>query len=158
MDSIDVIDALNGTPRPHYLVGKALCESDGNSHSLDGKVNFASDGNPSILDRVKLYLPVPHVNIGDACFALWNAAHILGNRAGYGKRILKGRVEIDISNTPVPPDTLLDLYALVIEERKIVRGNRELIDGPVSGRLILDGKTLIKIRATYSAERYIKGI
>lgn len=72
----DVKKALVGTPRPHYLVEKALI------HLLEGnKIKFAGRAlfplsDVSIADRKD------HVNVTAVLFALWNAAHLMARHIG----------------------------------------------------------------------------
>ena len=66
-----VQDALKGTPRPHYLVGKAEISLLKNEIEFVGKALFPLS-DVSIADRKD------HVNVTAVLFALWNAAHLMG--------------------------------------------------------------------------------
>ena len=149
---IDAREALQGTPRPHYLFGKAAYSRDGTRHSIRGQLNFISvDEHPSIVDRNKLYLKHPHVNAGDVCFAVWNAAHIIGDILGYDERTLVNRILV----TPVkvvPPDTPLDIEAIVTPRAtKQVRSPSPCVLGSIEGRISLNEDLLTKVEANYFA-------
>src|SRR3989344_4129338 len=67
-----VQDALKGTPRPHYLVGKAeISLLEKNEIEFTGMALFPLS-DVSIADRKD------HVNVTAVLFALWNAAHLMG--------------------------------------------------------------------------------
>jgi len=151
---IDVQEALEGTPRPHYMVGNAEYTQDGSKHVLRGNVNFTSiDEHPSIKDRADKYLPHPHVNAGDVCFAVWNGAHIIGDILGYKERTLVNEVKV-IPIKMIPPDTPLTLEVIVTErERKTDRNQRSYELGSMNGRLSLNGELLTEVFADYFARK-----
>lgn len=72
--TIDVGYALRGKPRPHYLRGIAHYYEDDGVYHLRGVVFFPLTTD-SIRDRMDG--EIPHVNIGDAYFGLWNAMHVI---------------------------------------------------------------------------------
>ena len=138
---IDTEKALNGTPRPHYLRGSATYEQRDQQYSLLATVFFSSDA-PSVGDRSKNYLANPHVNSGDVCFAVWNAAHIIGDLQGYSTRTLVDKIEVT-PHAPVPPDKTLSLE-ICIEEiaHKTDRHEKHYSLGKITGK-IYDGETLL---------------
>lgn len=149
----NVEEALKGTPRPHYLIGDARYSSEGNKHEFYGKVNFKSEGNPSIADRTQLYMKNPHVNIGDCCFAVWNAAHIVAEITGYKERILVGETKI-FSEKPIPSDTILDFKLTGIEkEKKVDKNGKDYYLGSLEGRIFKNNEELIKISSNYFARK-----
>ncbi|MGV8162188.1 MAG: hypothetical protein ACP5N2_02515 [Candidatus Nanoarchaeia archaeon] len=100
---IDSLNLLNDKPRPHYLIGNAEYEELNGVYKLKAKVLFNSE-NPSVADR--LNLEIPHVNIGDAYFALWNSIHLISEENGwknllavkgtYNAKDLLTNVELDL--------------------------------------------------------------
>ncbi|MBI1970632.1 hypothetical protein HYS47_02720 [Candidatus Woesearchaeota archaeon] len=139
---IDVHKALEGTPRPHYLVERAEYINRGNVHVLNGTVNFSSEGNPSIADRAKNYLSSPHVNVGDVCFAMWNAAHIIGGILGYSQRTLINEVRI-VPHERIPPDINIGLELKISGGQfKEDKQGRQYTLGKIVGKLI-HGKLLL---------------
>ena len=71
-----VQDALIGTPRPHYLVGKAIIHlPEENKIKFAGKALFPLS-DVSIADRKD------HVNVTAVLFALWNASHLMARHIG----------------------------------------------------------------------------
>ena len=99
---INTEEAQKRSPRPHFLVGEAEYEK----NRLRAKVLFSSSRD-SIGDRVNN--EVPHVNIGDVCFAMWNAGHIVAEQERYSFRILTDEVKISLTKYPVPADRELGL-------------------------------------------------
>lgn len=148
---INTLERMEGTPRPHYLVGDADINREENHFSFTGKVNFASEGNPSILDRSKKYVSKPHVNAGDCCFALWNAVHIIAEEFGYGSRILRDKIIIEPRRL-IPPDKLLDLKVFAEEEKELVLKGIHFSVGTIRGNFSHEGKSLLDITAGYCAE------
>ena len=151
---IDAKEALAGTPRPHYLTGKASYrqESD-DQHILLGTVNFVSAQNPSVEDRAAKYLPNPHVNVGDVCFAVWNGAHVIGNILGYSERILVNEIRV-VPHKIVPADTDLDLEIRVSEgSQRTDRNQRPYALGKVVGQLHKERVLLVEVYADILARR-----
>ena len=149
---IDVGALMQGTPRPHYLCGTGIYESEGNLHTLSTKLNFLSEGNPSIEDRTEKYMSAPHVNAGDCCFALWNAAHVIAELNGYKNRTLRKQIIIN-PKRPIPPNTEIDLVAKVKDGKDLEMKGKRYSLGTISGSFSLNGKELITISAEYCAER-----
>ena len=149
---ISVEERLKGTPRPHYLVGNAVYEHLDSQHHLLSKVNFKSEGHPSIQDRAEKYVSSPHVNAGDCCFALWNAAHIMSELAGYKDRIIRKQIIITPKKI-IPPDTDLDLEVRIMEEKDVTK-NQEIIGiGTIKGIFYHKGTELLNISAGYCAKK-----
>lgn len=151
---INVVEAMKGTPRPHYMIGEATYEREGNLHRLFGKVNFTStEEHISIRDRAQKYLLHPHVNAGDVCFAIWNAAHIVADLQGYKERTLVDEVKV-IPVGLIPPDKELDLELLIEErERKLDKSKRGYELGSLFGKVLLNGELLTEVRANYFARK-----
>lgn len=147
---IDVLEALRGTPRPHYLLGKATYEQEDNTHILRGNINFTStDEHPSITDRANKYLPHPHVNAGDVYFAVWNGAHIIGDILGYSERTLINEIKV-VPKKIVPPDTTLSLEVRATEKKRRTDKNKRNYElGSIEGRISLDGELLTEVFAEY---------
>ena len=97
-----VQDALMGTPRPHYLVGKAIV------HLLEeNKIKFAGKAlfplsDVSIADRKD------HVNVTAVLFALWNSAHLMA-RYIEKKNFRITRLSSNYLKTFLPED-IVDFY------------------------------------------------
>lgn len=110
MIKIDTAIALEGKPRPHFLVGQAEYSFKDGEHKLVAQVIFPSSRD-SIGDRNKP--PIPHANIGDAYFAIWNAVHLICDEAKvYGTLTSQGNFE---ARRPLPPDKLLRLEVILKE-------------------------------------------
>ena len=149
---IDVTQALLGTPRPHYLIGNATYEQEDAVHVLKGTIHFSSE-NQSIGDRNEKYLPNPHVNGGDVCFAVWNGAHIIGDLLGYSQRTLVNEIRV-IPNKLIPPDTNLSLEVKVIEEaEKTDRHGKEYSLGKAAGKIYHENNLLIEVYADIFARK-----
>ena len=148
-------DILEHTPRPHYLCGSAKYSVEGNIYKILTKANFSSEKNPSIADRVTMYLDYPHVNVGHCLFGLWNAVHIIAKIEGYKKRTLKKKKPITIQpmERVIPPDTELELEAVIRKEKEFTREGKIHSSGTIYGSYSLDGKELVNITATYYAEK-----
>ncbi len=151
LEDIDVVEVMEGTPRPHYLFGKARYEREGRNMSFLGNVNFIPQGNPSIADRNKKYMERPHVNAGDCCFALWNAVHIMAEINGYGSRILRNRILIEPRRL-VPPDTELTLEVRAYEKEILTLKGNPWATGEFIGTFYDEQGELLKITAEYCAE------
>jgi len=152
---INVEKALLGTPKPHYLIGDATYEVRDGRHTITGKVNFKSEGNLSIGSRTEKYVKHPHVNSGDALFAMWNAAHLIGDQLGYTTRTLANEIRILIpSRGIIPPDTPLDLWFELTDggEREDHKGIQYCL-GQINGRLSLDGRLLTEVSSNYFARK-----
>jgi len=149
---LNVEELLKGTPRPHYLMGKAEYEKKDNKHKLQAKVNFKSEGHPSIQDRAKNYVSIPHVNVGDCCFALWNAVHILAGLEGYKFRTLRKEIVVVPKNI-IPPDIELDLEAKVTEEKSVIKKQETFYLGTINGVFFHKGIELVNISASYCAKK-----
>lgn len=149
---VDVEKKMQDTPRPHYLCGIAKYIKENNQHKFFTRVNFTSKNHPSILDRTDKYVSKPHVNVGDICFALWNAAHIIAELNGYGSRILREEIIIKPIRL-IPPDTELDLEILVNEEKEVKMKGKPYSLGTIYGSFYLNKMELIRITAKYSAEK-----
>ena len=148
---LNVEELLKGTPRPHYLIGKAEISKEDNKFRFFGNVNFSSKGHPSILDRTDKYVSKPHVNAGDCCFALWNDVHIIAEEFEYGSRILRDKIIIEPKRL-IPPDTELELKVVAEEEKELtLRGINHSV-GVIHGEFSLKGKKLLDITANYCAE------
>lgn len=135
MVEINVIEALEGKPRPHYLVGKAeyIHEKD---RKLIAKVLFPTSRD-SIYDRARQ--PIPHANIGDAYFAVWNAVHVICAQAGVvGTLTGNGCFE---AKRPLPPNRMLDLE-VILEETP---ANPKHIRDNYLGIFSLDGQELLRV-------------
>jgi len=151
---INIRKALAGTPRPHYMVGSAEYLQEETKHLLIGNVNFTSTNeHTSIKDRTSQYLPHPHVNAGDVCFAVWNGAHIIGDILGYKVRTLINKIKI-VPIKIVPPDTPLTLEVILIErERRTDKKHRSYELGSLTGRISLEGELLTEVFADYFARK-----
>ena len=149
---VDIKEALLGIPRPHFLVGQAVYDQEDKTHILRGTINFSSK-NPSIRDRNEKYLPNPHVNGGDVCFAMWNGAHIIGDQLGYSQRTLVNEIRI-VPHQLISPDTNLDLEIMLIEEaRKVDRNGKSYHLGKLIGTIYQDGNLLVELYAdTFARE------
>lgn|SRR3989338_6498785 len=149
---INTTKALEGTPRPHYLVGKATYEQEDRTHLLRGTIHFSSE-NPSIGDRAEKYLLNPHVNSGDVCFAVWNGAHIIADLLGYSQRTLVNEINI-VPHKPIPPDADLSLEVRVTEEaNKIDRNGKPYALGKVAGKIYLENNLLAEVNAGVFARK-----
>ena len=131
---LNVEELLKGTPRPHYLMGKAEYEKKDNKHKLQAKVNFKS------------------VNVGDCCFALWNAVHILAGLEGYKFRTLRKEIVVVPKNI-IPPDIELDLEAKVTEEKSVIKKQETFYLGTINGVFFHKGIELVNISASYCAKK-----
>ena len=149
---VDTMEMIEGTPRPHYLVGKGDYRREGNLMTFSVGVNFKSEGHPSILDRTDKYVSKPHVNAEDCCFALWNAVHIMSQLNNYGSRTLRKRIEI----TPfqiVPPDAGLRLEVQGTEDDRKLKIRESIYStGKFEGKFFLEDTELIRIASKYCAE------
>ena len=149
--TINVEEALKGTPRPYYLIGNVQYIMKENQHELYGKLNFKSNGNPSIEDRVKMYRP--HVNLGDCLFAMWNIAHIGAEAVGYKEQIIVDETKM-IALKIIPPNTILDIKLIGIEkEKKIDKKGRDYFLGILEGEISRNDELLFKIDTSYFARR-----
>lgn len=138
---IDTQKAQEGTPRPHYLVGMAEYAN----QTLTGKVYFPSSRD-SIGDRAEMQ--IPHVNIGDVCFAAWNAGHIMAEQEGYPFRILTDEVRINLSRYPIPADQELDLEVTAEANDLLEDSNGRLYrTGSLECKISQGDKLLIKVNA-----------
>ena len=142
---------MEHTPRPHYLCGSAKYSVEGNIYKILTTANFTSEGNPSIADRLTNYLPYPHVNVADCLFGLWNAVHIIAEINGYRDRTLK-KIIVQPQRL-IPPDTELELEAVVRNEKEFTRDGKIYSLGTIHGSYSLDEKELINITANYYAEK-----
>jgi len=155
--TIDLKRLLDATPRPHYLTEITTYNKQGHdcelcNYELNGTVIFSSEGHPSVSDRADKYLSEPHVNVGDCCFALWNATHVIAEMNGFGKRILRKKVEI-VPFKIVPPDVSINLEVRLNEQKVIKVKNREMVLGIIQGTFYSGSSKLVKITANYVAER-----
>ncbi|MDP3026451.1 MAG: hypothetical protein Q8N63_01995 [Nanoarchaeota archaeon] len=108
MTKIDLTAALNGKPRPHFLVGEAEYSFENGAHRIIATAVFPSSRD-SVGDRAEA--SIPHANIGDAYFGLWNAVHIICEKAGvYGTLTSEGRFN---ASRPLPPDTPIRLEVIL---------------------------------------------
>lgn len=154
-ERIDVIRALEGTPRHHYLIGEAEYSKNGAIHVLSAKVLFPADEeHPTVFDRGPgRYMDFAHVNVMDCFCALWNAAHIMGNRAGYERRILRGQLGGEIGRDLIRPNVELDLLTTVEEIRTVERNGTTYNQGRITGGFSLEGVPLLTLWGEYHAEK-----
>jgi hypothetical protein len=151
--TINVGDALKGTPRPHHLVGEAEYTYKNGIHTLKGDVIFKSKGNPSIEDRVAEHLPNPHVNSGEAFYAIWNGGHIMGDFQGYTERIIVDEIRIKPKKI-ISADTLLHLKVWGGEKKKrIDRKGIPYYLGTIEGNISQHGEILVELSSNYFARK-----
>ncbi len=129
---------LEGTPRPHYLTAVESLSTDGTQ--LKGWVNFPST-DPTIGDRID------HVNVAHHLFAVWNAAHLMCQRAG--ARSPRAYETTTVSRRPTAPDTMVSISAVASIERKTAKR----IFGAISASFRNGGKTLCTVSAKFVARR-----
>ncbi len=116
--NICVAENLREAPRPIYLVGEALYEVINGEHLLLAKTYFPTSVD-SIADRANKHL-IPHVNVADAFFGVWNGAHIICNEEGYhGTLSNKGNYEAFI---PIPPDEEVTLELAIKDSEELTKG------------------------------------
>ena len=128
--------ALKGKPRPHYLIGEAEYSLNNGIYKLISRVIFPSTRD-SIEDRNKP--PIPHANIGDAYFGVWNAVHLICDQIGvYGTLTNQGGF---IAKKPLPPDKPIELEVLLMD----THNNDRHIQAEYNGTYMLEGKVLLKI-------------
>jgi hypothetical protein len=150
--TINTEKALEGTPRPHHLRGDAVYQQKGNKYELKGTAYFSSE-HPSIGDRSEKYLANPHVNSGDLCFAVWNAAHIIGDRLGYKQRTLVDEVRVKPIK-PIPPDTELSLEVRIEERSETIdRNNKPYTIGRIEAKLYQNKVLLAEVYADAFARK-----
>ena len=136
MAKIDLTTALEGKPRPHYLVGEAEYSFENGAHRLVATAVFPSSRD-SIGDRAKA--PVPHANVGDAYFAIWNAVHIISEMAGVcGTLTGEGQFR---ASRPIPPDTPLRLEVVLDN----IRDSGRHVCSDYKGVYSLDNRKLLEI-------------
>ncbi len=129
---------LTGTPRPHYLTDVECLSPDGTQ--LRGQVVFPS-GDVTIGDRVD------HVNVAHHLFAVWNAAHLMCQRAGFiNPRAFETS---SVSRRPTTPDTQVTLEAKASIEKK----TSKRIFGVISATFHDSGKVLCTVSAKFVAKR-----
>jgi hypothetical protein len=107
------MNLLSDKPRPHYLVGNSEYEEQNGIYTLKSKVLFTPE-NPSVADR--LNLEIPHVNVGDAYFGLWNSIHIISEEAGW-KNLLAVTGKYKSKN--LLTDVELDLETIISNVRTL---------------------------------------
>jgi|GEM_PF-4609642 len=131
---------LTGTPRPHYLVEVGKISPDGTEFL--GQVNFPST-DPSVGDRID------HVNVAHHLFALWNASHLMCQRAGaHSPRAYETATK---SRRPTTPNTPVSIEAKATIEKE----DSKRIFGTISATFCeqRNGKTLCTVSAKFVAKR-----
>lgn len=133
---IEIYPSLNRKPRPHYLIGTASLRKEDEVYTLETKALFSTTS-PSVEDRNKGELP--HVNIADAYFGVWNAIHILSDRLGWKNTLaLKGSFH---AREIIPANTEVGLIVKV----QNIREKKGLLFGDFDARYFLKGKTLLEL-------------
>ena len=137
---INVADSLRDAPRPIYLVGNAHYEVSEERHVLTATALFPSDV-PSIEDRVRKHA-IPHVNVGDAFFGVWNGIHIICDEKGYyGTLSSKGAYE---ALSPIPADEDIELDILVKNIQRLEQ-NRFSVKVDFEASYTLESRTLMRL-------------
>ena len=122
-------------------------------YTFTGTVNFTSKGNPSIESRTDKYLPNPHVNVGDFCFAVWNAAHIIADQVGYTTRTLVRKISIKPRRL-IPPDTPLEIEVNTVETTtRKDRDKKPYFMGDIRATLSHNGEKLVTLSTRYFARK-----
>jgi hypothetical protein len=157
---IIINDNLNGVSRPIYLVGIANYEENEGIYKLVSKVLFPSS-EPSIDDRVNNH-PIPHVNVGDAFFGVWNGVHLICNEEGfYGTLTSNGQYD---AFKPIPADVEVTLE-LVLNNLNEINNERSDFDVKVDFEakykndedilMVLKGNGFAKKKGKYFYTAYI---
>lgn len=140
MRNIDVNMSLKNTPRPVYLIGEAKYEISTGEYRLLANVYFPTS-TVSIGDRVNGHA-VPHVNIADAFFGVWNGVHIICNEEGYhGALSSKGEYK---SFIPIPGDKEISLE-LIIRNLEDVKEGRFDVSVDFEALYKHNSRTLMKL-------------
>lgn len=109
MVQFDSLELLKGKARPHYLIGNGIYEKlEENKHKLTVNVFFPSLRD-SIGDRAKFH--IPHVNMADAYFGLWNSMHVLMNYVDFSFPLARKGEHLNLK--PIPVDTELTLETII---------------------------------------------
>jgi len=88
--------------------------------------------------------------MGDCCYALWNALHIMAEINNLQHRTL-GKTEITPApRSNVPPDTELDLEVIVKELKDNLHGQKGSL-GRATGTFYHNGEKVIEIKTKYWA-------
>ena len=103
---------------------------------------------PSIGDRAGGL--VPHVNVGDAYFGLWNAIHIIARQINACSVLAKNGNFAAIK--PIPPGKDIFLEARVIELHERAR----IITARFEGVYSIGGQILLKLHGAGTAKRNSK--
>lgn len=146
--TLDVMRLQREHARPHYLIGNGVYAIEKNEHGLRTMtlkcgVRFPNTRD-SIYDRMKM--SHPHVNEGDATFAVWSAVHIMADQAGYGTRLIRKGEPIITKVFPwMFADHELQLEAKVVEETK----HNSSISGTLYASLKQDGKVKFEKTVPY---------
>lgn len=129
---------LEGTPRPHYLEGVEEVSSDG--QQFRGVVVFPSS-DLTIADRVD------HVNVAHHLFAVWNAAHVMCQQAGFiNPRAFRTEA---ISRRPTIPDKQISLEVVALLERE----DSKKVSGLLTATFTDGKKELCKVMTQFVAQR-----
>lgn len=116
--TIHVENGLENAPRPIYLLGDAQYEVVEGDHILIAKAHFPTSRD-SINDRIKRH-QIPHVNVVDAFFGVWNGAYLICNEEGYhGTLSSKGEYEAFM---PIPADKEIGLELIIRNLEEIKKG------------------------------------
>jgi hypothetical protein len=143
MTEYDVNVRLAGAPPPHYLVHiDEIVPKENGSYTLKGRVNFPST-TPSISARMAA--PTPHVNVGDAAFAVWNTVHALRTEMKIRDTLVR-RVSFE-SYHPLPADREVNIETTLIVKKKI----RNRILGEFSSIFKINSKPYLQVNGKGSS-------
>jgi hypothetical protein len=115
------------------LIGTAEYTQSPRVHKIVATANFPSSY-PSIGDRAKGR--IPHANIGDAYFALWNAVHLIASQNEAIETLaIEGNYR---AFKPIPPDTNVQLDLTLSWNHRTGK-----IHGKYGASFSLDGEVLL---------------